>query len=623
MPNDPAAHVPNMPSLHRTLALLGGATSLLATLPLAAQKKEAPEFTKQGIIVPNFDFPAGQERKLGRRAGDAVRDRVEGLVNGKEAQVLSGREMRFRLEQGGFDPDAPLDAGSLRTMIKYLRADEVITGDVLRYAAGTHLRARLVLARDRNLRQLLPVVVAPELDRAADQLAKEVAAARTQLVPQRRCENALRDGNGSRAIAAARAGIAAYPRSTLARTCLMWALDRTGAPPAAQLEVAREILAIDSASTHALEGAAVALARLDRPAEAAGYWLRLAATDTNDLELLARVITAIAEIGQSPRAVPLALPAIAKYPSNVELRRLAWRVTWESRNWKEAVRIGELLFGTPEHPGDPEMLADPAFHRRLASAYKANGQPLQAVESAARGVMRFPDDAMLYALYTQFVRAESDSALTRGLALFPRSAELHALRAQDLRARGRTAEALEATRQAVGLDSTFAQGELSIAQGEFELGRPDSALAALHRGLARGGDTAMVAQFALGKGNALYRAANGTRAKRDYELALRFVALADSVRPSGQAKFLLGAVALGTAQATLTEAAKVANAGGPASKEQGCTLAREGAGWLPVAKSALEAGAAVAPDAVGQMTGLVGQLETVAGQQDKVLCGPA
>src|SRR5206468_5730346 len=139
-------------------------------------------------------------------------------------------------------------------------------------------------------------------------------------------------------------------------------------------------------------------------------------------------------------------------------------------------------------------------------------------------------------------------ALPRGVALFPRSADLLAMNAKDLRARGQLAAALDASRQALAADSTLERGELMIAQGEIELGRPDSALVSLHRALARGEDTALVSQFALARGNALLKAANGTKARDDFKLAMRFLALADTLRRTPQSAFLLGVAAYSITQ---------------------------------------------------------------------------
>jgi tetratricopeptide (TPR) repeat protein len=291
------------------------------------------------------------------------------------------------------------------------------------------------------------------------------------------------------------------------------------------------------------------------------------------------------------------------------LRRLEWRVTYENRHWPLAIKAAEALMVT-----DSATVTDSVFVLRLASAYRANGQTYKAIATAARGVAAFPGDVKLYTLYTQFVKSESDSVIARGVALFPHSADLLAMSARDLRARGQLAEALAATREALAVDSTLDRGELMIAQGEIELGRPDSALLALRRALTRGEDTALVAQFALGHGNALLKAANGTKSRDDFQLAMRFLALADTLRRTPQSAFLLGVAAYSITQSALTDAPKALE------KTQSCELSHLGAETLPVARAGLEAGHEVSPDAAKQFLDYLGQMEPYVQRQIDTFC---
>jgi hypothetical protein len=339
-------------------------------------------------------------------------------------------------------------------------------------------------------------------------------------------------------------------------------------------------------------------------------WLRLAETDTNDLEQVARSVYALVEGGSAAAAVPVITRAVQWNPNALTLLRLKWLVAHESRQWTLAAETGETLLTT-----DSAATVDSSFVLKLANAHQGAGAPLRALELAARGVQRFPDDARLYALYTQLVRTEADTALPRGLAKFPKSATLLALSAKELRAKGQAEAALEATRLAVGLDSTLPQGLLSLAQAEFDLGRPDRALATLERAVARGEDTTTVAQFALAKGNALYRAANATRQRADFARALGFFALADRVRATPQSSFLRGTAALSVARAALAEAA-----GAPARDAAACALARQGGEMLQTARAGLTAGAAVAPEVAQQYGGFVDQLQPVAEKQQGILC---
>jgi tetratricopeptide (TPR) repeat protein len=581
---------------------------ILTPASLAAQKK-APEFTRQGLLIPNFATADGKDFGFGRKAGDEVRSRVEKLSNKREVDVISGGDIRDQLARSGFPDDTLLDESTLRTLGRYMRADEYVMGTVVRNPASVRLTGRLILMRDPRLAEPIPSATGKDLKLAADQFAHSIASARAELIPQRRCENALRDAQPERAVQYAREAVAAYPHGVLAHVCLAWALRAAGAPASEVLEAAQAVLAGDSLNPHGLESAAIALDTLHRPAESATYWLRLAQTDTANLDLTQRVVLAMILGGNTRRAEPLIVHAADAHPDSLSLRRLEWRVAYDNRHWPVAIKAGEALLAV-----DSTMAGDSVFVLRLASAYRANGDTYKAIALAARGVAQFPGDQKLYTLYTQFVKSEADTVIPRGLALFPRSAELLTMNAKELRARGQLAEALAATRQALEVDSTLDRGELMIAQGEIDLGRPDSALVALHRAVARGEDTALVAQFALARGNALLKAANGTKSRDDFKLAMRFLALADTLRRTPQSAFLLGVAAYSITQSALSDAPKMPE------KTQSCELSHLGAETLPVARDGLSAGQEVSPEAAKQFLDYLGQLEPYVQRQIDAFC---
>ena len=589
------------------------AVLVLAAMPVEAQRRNQ-EFTQQSVLVANFwvrgrdgklPSTARNDLRLGKDVGDWMRNRLEDLVNKRETKVIDGFDVREAIVRAGYAADFPFDLEELRQQGEQFRTDEILRGVATRLPNdGLRLDAELVLYRDIRMRQPIEPVVGTSFDRAVEELAKRVNAARAQLKFQRRCENSLRDGQGQRAIQHAREGIAQYQRGALARTCLMWALRATGAPSQQVLAEAEAVLEIDSVSPHAIETAAVSLDSLRRRDEAATMWLRLYATDTTDLELAERVVWSMAEHGNSRRAEPLIVKLSDAAPDNMRLMRQKWRVANDNRNWKLAVDAGEKLL-----VGDPEAPKDSIFIVRLATAYRANGQTFKAMETVSRGVASFPGDGRLYALYTQFVKEETDSVLPRGIALFPDNAALLALNAKELRAKGQLAEALEASKKAVELDSTITQGRLLVAQAELELGRPDSALVTLWRAVAAGEDRNALAAFALSKGNVLLRAANGTDKRADYQLSMRFLALADSLKPTPQTKFVLGAAALKVAQTALTEAAAIT------VKEESCAMSRLGYETIPIARASLEAGVDVSPDATKQFIEYLDQIAPYADKQ--------
>lgn len=597
------------------------ATALLAVgaSPLGAQRR-SQEFTQQFILVSNFwvvgtTTPSREKNdlKLGRSIGDDVRGRLEDLVTKREAKVISGYDMREAMIRAGYSADEAYGIEDLRLQGEVFRADEIVTGVATRLPnRAVRIEATLRLYRDVRIRQPIPAVTANDAGRAADIVAQRIAEARVQLAHQRRCENSLRDGSGTRAVQHARAGIAAYPRSTLARTCLVWALRAMGANAAQVLAESQQLLEIDPTAHHGLEAAASSLDSLKRRDEAATMWLRLYATDTANLELAERIVWSMAEGGNSRRAEPLIVKLAEANPDHMRLLRQLWRIANDNRNWPLAVKAGERLLAN-----DPEAATDSIFYQRLATAYRANGETFRAMEIVARGVTQFPEDARLYAIYTQFVKEETDIVLPRGLERFPDNAALLALSARELRERGQLAEALDASKRAVELDSTIAQGRLLIAQAEMELGRPDSALGTLSRAVAGGEDRNAIAQFALSKGNSLLRAANGTEERADFQLAMRFLALADSLKPTPQTKFVLGAAALKVAQTALTDAPKLA------SKDESCAVSRIGFETIPMARASLEGGVEISADATKQFLEYLDQLVPYADKQIAAFCAPA
>jgi len=590
----------------------GAAAALLccAARPLHAQKS-SPEFTRQGLLITNFSLAPGAGRGLSRKAGDAVRSRTEKLSDKHEVDVIDGYGIFDKLTRASIPTDSALAEIDARVLGRDLRADEYLLGRVESATRDkVRLSGALVLMRDPRLRQPLPEASGPGLDEAADQMARAIVAARAQMVHMRRCENALRDGKWNAALASARAGVAAYPQSTIARVCLIRALGATGAPAGDILAAAERVLDVDSMSYHALGSAATALDSLHRTADAAKLWLRLASTDTSDMELAQRALVGLARGDNWKIAEGLATRVSDAHPENLDLLRFKWRSAFENRHWTPALAAGEAMLER-----DASAVADPLFFQRLATAYRSNAEPVKALSIVARGVAAFPKEAALYALYTQFVREEADTVLPRGLARFPRSAELLALKARDLRSHGKVAESLEAMQGAVAADSTLGgEAHLMIAQAQLDLGRPDSALTALRNAIAQGADSTRVAQFAFARGNALYRAANGTKTSTDFALALRFLSFADSVRSSTQSRFLVGAAALGVAQRALTEA--------PADKDKAhsCELAKLGSEMIPLARSGIEEGQEVMPDAAKQSLDYLTQIEPYAGKQLAAYC---
>ncbi len=581
--------------LRTTIAL-----TFLAAATVGAQQK----FTTQVMIVPAF---RSNDRGLGGKAADIVRARISGAFGKGELRVVSNGDVDDWLRRSGFEENVALSEGELRELAKKFRADERVFGSVSRSAGKVRVDAALALIRDLRLSQPL-VGEGSSINEAAELVAREAIAARAQLVPMRQCENLMREGKPREAAQSVNAAIVAFPRAVPARVCLLSALLKLDAKPDSIIAVAGAALAVAPTNAFALEDIAQAYDAKGNAAAAAPMWVRLLATDTTNEDLTERVVNALSREGNATIAAPLIDRATGVHPDNLSLLKLRWLVHLATKDWKGAITSGEQLVAR-----DPATQADPDFYARLANAYHAASQPMRALSTAAMGVAKFRDNAPLYIVYLQMLRAENDAALPRGLSAFPENPELHVLAAQNLKTTGNAAGALEETKRALAANPNLPHGFLQLAQLQFDVGQTDSAFVSMQSATKHGEDSSTVAQFALARGNALYKAATGTQKREDFQRAIKFLALAEHIAPSPQAKFLLGASALSVSQSAATEA--------PTTKS--CELTKLADTSLTEAEINLVSGGSVAPDAAKTYLDYVAKLRPYIADQMKALCGPA
>src|SRR5437763_291295 len=154
----------------------------------AAAQKKAPEFTRQGLLITTFVPHGSADLGFGRKAADEVRGRVSKLSSKREVDVISGGDIGWQLTRAGMPEDTLLDEQTIRTLGRLMRADEYVVGVVDRAPGRVRLSGRLVLMRDRRMAEPIPSATAQDVGLAADQFGRALAAARNELVPQRRCE---------------------------------------------------------------------------------------------------------------------------------------------------------------------------------------------------------------------------------------------------------------------------------------------------------------------------------------------------------------------------------------------------------------------------------------------------
>ncbi|HET9011983.1 MAG TPA: hypothetical protein VFN38_09230, partial [Gemmatimonadaceae bacterium] len=182
----------------------------------SAQRQQAPGPDTKKVLVTTFRGDV----EGGVRLADEIRNRVGSDFSIRTLMPTSKKDINSTLEQSGYRADSALSANDIKELAKLVRADEIIDGSVTKTAAGYRINARMFLPRDAALSQPLLTTESANLGDVAKQIVREYDAARKQLRDNQECENAIRDKKLDVAIAAARKGIATYPKATLSRLCL-------------------------------------------------------------------------------------------------------------------------------------------------------------------------------------------------------------------------------------------------------------------------------------------------------------------------------------------------------------------------------------------------------------------
>ena len=544
------------------------ASGALSALGAQGTIRRAPPADVARIMVPAL---RGSERNIGVQGADAIRSRLSQDIPYKSLWVIQKNDIAATLEASGFDPNQPLSLNDAKELAKLVRADEFLDGTVSRVPAGYRFDLRLVLSRDPAYIQPIPAVEGGRLDLTAAAFSRELQQARKQLDAEEACTNALRDGKYDEAITHAQKGIATYEKSTLARLCLANAYVLKKLPSDSILRVTSAVLAIDSTSRLALGWSADAYKERGDTSRAIAAWSKLIALDPKNTRLVDAVVREIASSGRYDVVKPIIRDAIAANPGDPSLMHLQFLILSASKDYKEAIAVGEQMVQTDT------SLADAGYFTRLAGLYAADSQPQRSAE-----------------------------ALARGIAKFPGNAEMTQLLAQQQRNAGQIQQSIATLRT---LPAGTPRVNLLLAQAYVEMNQPDSALAALRT--ARTSDSASaIAPFALSIGNNIYRAAGPAKNKDDLKRALSFLSLSDTLSPSPQAKLLIGISSFTLGQIAATDAGKSKN----------CALAREAQEAFANASIAIPQGASVSQQAATQYMQYLQQFTPVVDNQVKQFC---
>jgi len=536
-------------SIARSGLCFGTAAAVFLALgvPVAGAQKGPVE----RVMIPTLQ---SADKDLGVQAAEAIRNRLTKESNVRELIVVPKADINNSLQSSGYSTTEALAPGDAKALASLVRAAQYLDGSVSRTPTGYKIDARLVLSRDMTRGQVLPSAQAAKLDDAANQIAKAIKAARQQVPAEEQCHNNSSQGNYQAAIAAARAELARNPNANIVGVCLAQAYARAKMEDSA-VAVAERIRTNDPRNITALR-LLVEVYQSRQDPRGLDALASLAAADPTNIRQIQDVVNEFARAGQAPRAIPLVRDLLQNNPGDPQLLNLAWLVYLNAKDFQGAINVGNELVRVDT------AAATADYYTRLAGAYAGLNQLDKAAEAAARGAAKFPNDA--------------------NLLLYNASALLKANQPQ---------QAIDAARKALTANPKLENGYLILAQAQGQLNQPDAVAATIQDAQRNGVNKTILAQLALQQGNTLFKAAQASKDRADFQRAIRFLALSDTLEASADAKFLIGASAFSVGQSATIEA----------NERKNCALARTARDSFTLAQANLPAGGQKFPNEAAQL----------------------
>ncbi|HEV7994134.1 MAG TPA: tetratricopeptide repeat protein [Gemmatimonadaceae bacterium] len=555
------------------------AVSVAPSVAGAQVQRQGPGPDTKRVLVTAFRGDAAGGVKL----AEEIRNRVTSDFNIRTLMPVSKKDIDNTLVSSGYRPDSALSPNDIRELAKLVRGDEIIDGTVQKTPGGYKVNARFFLPRDVALSQPLINAEGNNLGDLAKQIVHEYDLARKQIPANQECENAIRDKKIDAAVAAARKGIATYPRAVLTRLCLASAFQAWKTTPDSATKPWKDsVLAVTTATTALDKSSKIAYQLMydvykskNDTTNQMNALLGLMAADPTNTALREQVINELVITGRANAAVPVVKQLVAENPGDPQYLRMYWLVLRATQNWKESIPAGQAYVAA-----DPSA-ADSNFYFRMVSDLASDSSYAKAAEMAATGAAKFPKSSSLLLLKAQNERKAGQipaaiASLENALRIDPKAPGAQMLRAQLLADQGKVDEAVAAVKADVAADASNKERD---------------------------------AQFLLSLGNQAFKAGQASKKPEDFQRAIGLLQASEELNGSANAKFLLAASAYQALAPSLQE-----------GKSWKCTDAKTADNYLTLITTNMPGGGSVSPDFAKQVLGAVPQLQQYISAQNKRLC---
>lgn len=584
--------MPRTPRPSRAAAVL-----ILAAAPLtlAAQSRIAPPAQRGGqplaetpyILVTAFHAPT---KELAVEAADELRSRLQSEHSSRELFVITKSSVEATLKSSGYPVDSALGVADLMELARALHAEYVVDGSIANAAAGhsVHSVSRvLIRTGTQTLAQPLPTVDGKDAGDAAKFTERGISEALKQMPGYRDCIAALRSGRVDDALTKARTGITAYMNAAFARVCLLngYVTSKT-APPDSIIALGNQILAVDSTSMLALANIADAYDAKGEKDKATETYARIHALDPSNQAVI-RILIDRWGATQPGKGLALLEDVLKDNPTDVEMVRTKRLLQLKLGQFKQAIATGDQLIKL-----DTASATVDFFQRQIGAA-QSDSNTAKVVELAQAASKRFPGNSSFALLVVQgYYKA------------------------------GQLPQALVAARAAAAASPKSLDAWRFVIVILSDQNQPDSALAAGQQAIAGGAPKDSIGDVLLARvaGPSL-KAAQNTKARSDWQAALKASQAVDAITSSAQTSFYVGVSSFTIASDILSnDVQPLTKSKKHEDQVQACTLAKQAEDLLATTSMSMPRGGSVDRNVAGQILGAVGQYGEFVAAVKKSFC---
>jgi tetratricopeptide (TPR) repeat protein len=281
-----------------------------------------------------------------------------------------------------------------------------------------------------------------------------------------------------------------------------------------------------------------------------GAYLAVYRLDPTNTAIAKTVVSILSKFGSPKQALDILDALLAQNPGDGDFLRAKWLVLSKSGDFKKGFVAGQ------EYVKGDSARADLDYFRWQIRNAQLDSNTVVAQALTEQAARKFANDVDLQLLLAQGYRKAGLAANAGGSA--PTGHQ-------------QLTQALVAARRASQIEPKNTRTTLLVIYIQNDLGQPDSAMATAQQAIASGQSRDSIGQALLANVGPAFKIAQDTKARADWETALKAAQTVDAIAPSAQSKFYTGFAAFNVGADALTNVQALQTKSGKDDRAKACS----------------------------------------------------